>query len=265
MSIRALSTAALGMSAQQRSVDNIANNVANVNTTGFKRSNVAFQDMFYETVSTSRRGNGVQGGRIESSQLQIGNGAKPVTTIRNFTQGSLSETGNPLNIAINGTGFFRLDMPDGTQVYTRDGNFSLDANGRMVNPSGLILADIIQIPDNTTSLHIGKDGLVSARIDNEEVLMDLGEIELVKFVNPGGLMALGDNLYAATEASGRPLFGIPGFDSFGTLEQGYLENSNVDIVMEMVGLIEAQRAFEINSKMVQTAEDMLSLSNSLKR
>lgn len=265
MSIRALSTAALGMSAQKRSVDNIANNVANVNTTGFKRSNLAFQDMFYETIPTSRRGNTMLNGRSDSSSLQIGNGSKPVTTVRNFTQGPLSETGNPLNLAVNGDGFFRLELPDRTEVYTRDGNFSLDSNGRIVNPSGLVLADNIEIPENTTTLKISKEGLVSVRIGNNERMVDIGEIELVKFVNPGGLNAMGDNLFAATEASGSPIFGRPGIDSFGTLEQGYLESSNVDIVMEMVGLIEAQRAFEINSKMVQTAEEMLSLSNNLKR
>ncbi|TVQ66296.1 MAG: flagellar basal-body rod protein FlgG [Balneolaceae bacterium] len=264
---RALSTAALGMSAQQKSVDNIANNLANVNTTGFKRSTIAFQDLFYENLSASTHGSSMNGARSgnEGSQLQIGHGSRAVATIRNFMQGSIAETGNALDLAISGAGFFQVDLPDGTIAYTRDGNFSRDANGMLVNNSGLPLSDFIEVPVDALSVEISQDGLVRARMSGDNREVELGRLELAKFVNPGGLEARGDNLFAETEASGMPFFGVPGEDGFGVIRQGYLEQSNVDIVTEMVRLIEAQRAYETNSKMVQTAEDMMSVTNSIKR
>ena len=266
MPTRALSTAALGMSAQQKTVDNIANNLANVNTTGFKRSTIAFQDLFYQNIATSNRGGNVNSNdNNDAPDLQLGHGAKPVATIRNFSQGALQDTGNPLDLAINGIGFFQIEMPDGSLAFTRDGNFTLSSNGRMVNNSGLALADQIDIPEDAIGVFISQDGTVTARLNGDGGEIDLGQIELVKFVNPTGLMALGDNLFAQTEASGVPMFGNPGFEGFGALQQGYLEQANVDIVTEMVNLIQAQRAYETNSKMVQTAEDMMSLTNSIKR
>lgn len=266
MSNPALSTAALGMSAQQKTVDNIANNLANVNTTGFKRSTIAFQDLFYQNIATSKKGdNATSGDANDAPQLQLGHGAKPVATIRNFTQGAIEDTGNPLDIAINGSGFFQIEMPDGSLGFTRDGNFTLSSTGRMVNNSGLALADQIDVPEDVAGIFISQDGTVTARLSGDGGEVDLGQIELAKFVNPSGLMALGDNLFAQTEASGVPLFGAPGLEGFGALQQGYLEQANVDIVNEMVNLIQAQRAYETNSKMVQTAEDMMAMTNQIKR
>ena len=262
---RALRTAALGMSAQQMTVDNIANNLANVNTTGFKRSTIAFQDLFYQTIATSKRGSAVNNMTSDSPELQIGHGARPVATIRNFMQGSIEETGNPLDMAINGVGFFQIIRPDGNIAYSRDGNFSLDSTGMLTNSSGLPLADQIEIPPDAIAVQITQDGIVSAQLQGETSPVDLGQIELAKFVNPTGLRAIGDNLYEATESSGDPFLGIPGLDGFGTVQQGFLEQANVDIVNEMVNLIVAQRAYETNSKMVQTAEDMMRMTNSIKR
>ncbi|WP_434084128.1 flagellar basal-body rod protein FlgG [Fodinibius sediminis] len=262
---RALSTAALGMSAQQKTVDNIANNLANVSTTGFKRSTIAFQDLFYQNIATSKRGGSMADGSSGGGRLQMGHGAKPAATVRNFSQGSVQETGGSLDLAINGTGFFQVEMPDGSISYTRDGNFTMDANGRLVTQSGLPLADQIDIPEDTVGVQISQDGIVTAKLDGDRGTIDLGQIELAKFVNPGGLEALGDNLFGTTETSGMPFYGTPGMEGFGGLQQGFLEQSNVDIVTEMVSLIEAQRAYETNSKMVQTAEDMMAMTNSIKR
>lgn len=262
---RALSTAALGMSAQQKAVSNIANNLANVSTTGFKRSTIAFQDLFYQNIAVSKPGASANSISNDSPMLQIGHGSRAVATIRNFTQGPVSETGNPLDMAISGSGFFRVIMPDGSIGYTRDGNLSRDSSGMLITNSGLQLADQIQIPMDAKALEIAQDGTVTALMagSNEEVV--LGQIELARFANPGGLAAKGGNLFEATTASGMPFIDHPGAESFGAVRQGYLEGSNVNIVKEMVNLIEAQRAYETNSKMVQTAEDMMSVTNSIKR
>ncbi|PWN05196.1 flagellar basal-body rod protein FlgG [Rhodohalobacter mucosus] len=265
MPTRALSTAALGMSAQQKKVDNIANNLANVNTTGFKRSSIAFQDLFYQNIEVSKRGHSENEPGRSVARLQMGHGAKPVATVRNFSQGSLMETSNPLNIAINGSGFLQVEMPDGSIAYTRDGNLGLDSSGRVVTQSGLPLADFIEVPENVQGINISKEGLVTATLSGDGGIVDLGQIELAKFVNTSGLSAMGDNLYSRTEASGLPIFGLPASEGFGGLEQGFLEQSNVDIVSEMVNLIQAQRAYETNSKMVQTTEDLMALTNSIKR
>ena len=236
---RALSTAALGMSAQQRSVDNIANNLANVGTTGFKRTTIAFQDLFYENMVQSQQGN--------------------------FMQGSVSETGNALDLAISGSGFFQVEMPDGGIGYTRDGNFNLSADGLIINNSGLALAGQFEVPSDAIAVEISQDGTVRALLQDSSSKIELGQIELARFTNDGGLSALGDNLFGESDSSGSPFFGNPGSDGFGVVRQGFLEQSNVDVVTEMVRLIEAQRAYETNSKMVQTAEEMMSVTNSIKR
>ncbi|SHG14041.1 flagellar basal-body rod protein FlgG [Fodinibius roseus] len=261
---RALNTAALGMSAQQKSVDNIANNLANVGTTGFKRSTIAFQDLFYENVAVSKPGAAANRLSNDSPDLQIGHGARAVSTIRNYMQGSMSETANPLDMGISGDGFFQVEMPDGTIGYTRDGNFSRDSSGMLVTNSGLPLADLIEVPMEAKAVEVSQDGTVTALMgDNQEI--ELGQIELAKFSNPGGLEARGNNLFMETQASGMPFIDRPGAEGFGVVRQGYLEDSNVDVVTEMVQLIEAQRAYETNSKMVQSAEDMMSVTNSIKR
>lgn len=262
---RALSTGALGMSAQQKSVDNIANNLANVGTTGYKRTTVAFQDLFYENVASSKHGAASNRASNDGPSLQIGHGSRAVATIRNFMQGAVTETGNALDMALSGSGFFQVEMPDGSIAYTRDGNFNRDSTGMLVNNSGLPLADQIEIPQDAVAIDISQDGIVTAQMAGDGATIELGQIELAKFVNPGGLEARGDNLFAETEASGMPFYGNPGMESFGVIRQGFLEQSNVDIVNEMVRLIEAQRAYETNSKMVQTAEDMMSMTNQIKR
>ncbi|MBP3191960.1 flagellar basal-body rod protein FlgG [Natronogracilivirga saccharolytica] len=262
---RALSTGALGMSAQQKSVDNIANNLANVNTTGYKRTSIAFQDMFYEKVASSKHGAAASRPANDGPSLEIGHGSQPVATLRNFMQGPVEETGAALDVAINGTGFFQVEMPDGSIAYTRDGNFSRDSSGLMVNNSGLPLADMIEIPMEAVGIEISQEGVVTAQMAGDAGQIDLGQIEMAKFINPGGLTAMGDNLFSETEASGMPFYGNPGEEGFGVLRQGYLEQSNVDIVNEMVKLIEAQRAYETNSKVVQTAEDMMQVTNGIKR
>ena len=261
---RALSTAALGMSAQQRSVDNIANNLANVGTTGFKRTTIAFQDLFYENMVQSQQGNS-NGQENYAPELQIGHGARAVATIRNFMQGSVTETGNALDLAISGSGFFQVELPDGNIAYTRDGNFNLSPDGLIVNNSGLSLAGQFEVPSDAIAVEISQDGTVRALLQDSSTKIELGQIELARFTNDGGLSALGDNLFGESDSSGSPFLGNPGTDGFGVVRQGYLEQSNVDVVTEMVRLIEAQRAYETNSKMVQTAEEMMSVTNSIKR
>lgn len=260
----ALSTAALGMRAQQMKVNNIANNLANVNTTGFKRSKIAFSDLFYENVPTSSRGtarDGVPGG----PQLQIGHGSKPVATVRNFSEGALEQTGRALDLAIKGEGFLRVKMPDGSIAYTRDGSLAMNANGLLVTQTGLPLAGGISVPPNAVSIQITEQGVISAKLPGSRGNITLGQLELAKFVNPSGLSAMGDNLYSKTASSGMPQFGTAGMNGFGTIQQGFLEKSNVNIVNAMVDLIKAQRAYQINSKMVKTADEMMAMTNSIKR
>jgi flagellar basal-body rod protein FlgG len=261
--LRALRTAALGMSAQQSGVDNIANNLANANTTGYKRSTIVFQDLLYQTVHAAGEGESTAAAR--PATLQMGHGAAAVATVRNFTQGSLMETGNALDFAINGDGFIQVQRPDGTIAYTRDGTLTLSPEGTLVTQTGLALEPDLSIPDGTAEIHLSQDGLLSVRVNGEPDLVDVGQFELARFANPAGLNPLGGNLYEQTEASGEPVIGSPGEDSLGYLMQGYLEASNVDVVQEMVRLIAAQRAYEINSKMINTAEDMMQISNNLKR
>ncbi|MFQ5572228.1 MAG: flagellar basal-body rod protein FlgG [Rhodothermales bacterium] len=261
--LRALNTAALGMSAQQTGVDNIANNLANANTNGYKRSTVVFQDLLYQTVQAA--GQGEAGGAADPASLQVGMGAAAIATMRNFSQGGLSETGNPLDFAINGSGFLQIRRPDGTIAYTRDGTFTLSADGNVVTQTGLQLEPDLEIPPEAVEIHVGQDGLVSVRLQGEPDMVELGQLELARFSNPAGLNPIGGNLFEQSEASGEPTIGTPGQEGLGLILQGYVETSNVDVVKEMVDLIAAQRAYEINSKMVTTSEEMLQTANNLKR
>lgn len=257
--LRALRTAALGMSAQQTSVDNTAHNLANANTTGFKRTNVVFQDLLYQSVQRGGEG------RQRPAQMQLGTGAAVVATQRTFLQGGLEQTGNALDLAVNGEGFLQARRPDGTVVYTRDGAFTLDAEGRIVTQSGLALEPDLAVPPETQEIQIGSDGVVRVRLQSEPEAVEIGQIEVARFSNPAGLRAIGGNLYEQTEASGEPQIGPPAEGGAGLLQQGFLESSNVDVVQEMVDLITAQRAYEMNSKMVTTSEEMLQIANSMKR
>ncbi len=260
---RALRTAALGMTAQSLRVDNIANNLSNVNTTAFKKSTIEFQDLFYHTLRLA--GVADQNNTELPTELQIGHGNRPVATVRNFEQGDVVNTTNPLDIALEGDGFFQIQRPDGTIVYTRDGNFNVNSSGQIVNAAGLLLEPNISIPENATGIHVGADGRVSVLIAGETQPEEVGQIELAKFINPGGLRSIGGNLYEATTASGEPILGTPGGNGFGRLLQGYLEKSNVDVVQEMVSLIVAHRAYEINARAIRTAEQMMETATNIRR
>ncbi len=261
--LRALRTASLGMTTQQAGVDNIANNLANANTMGYKRSNIVFQDLLYQTVQAA--GQGEAGGGATPASLQMGHGAAAIATVRNFSQGGLTQTNNPLDVAISGDGFFQIQTPDGTIAYTRDGSFTLSADGAMVTQTGLALEPDISLPVEAVDIHISQDGVVSVRLQGEPEMSEVGQLELARFPNPAGLLPLGGNLFEQTDASGEPTIGTPGQEGIGTVMKGMLETSNVDVVKEMVDLIAAQRAYEINSKMVTTSEEMLQIANNLKR
>jgi flagellar basal-body rod protein FlgG len=261
--IRSLWTAASGMQAQTLNIDVIANNLSNVNTAGFKRSRAEFQDLLYETMRapgvTSAGGNQVPTG------IQIGHGTRTVATQRLFTQGDFQHTQNDLDIAIEGAGFFQIIQPNGEVAYTRAGNFKIDGEGRMVTPDGYLIEPNITIPVDTLAVAIGTDGTVSIMQAGQPAPVDIGNIELASFVNPAGLDSIGRNLFLLTQASGDAIVGTPGEEGYGTLAQGYLEMSNVSVVDEMVNMITAQRAYEINSKAIQAADDMLQTANNLKR
>lgn len=261
--IRSMRTAATGLLAQQLNVNTIANNLANINTTGFKKSRIEFQDLLYETVRQA--GTSLLQGAEVPVELQIGYGTRPVATHKIFSQGEMQPTNNPLDIAIGGDGFFQIAMPDGSLAYTRDGTFKLSAEGRIVTSDGFALYPELIVPEDATDIHIGADGVVSVMLYGENNPVNLGQIELARFINPAGLKAIGGNLSVSTAASGEPITGPPSSEGFGKLSQGYLELSNVQVVEEMVNMIIAQRAYEINSKVIETSEDMASIANRLKR
>jgi len=265
MSIRALRTAASGMYAQQLNIQVISNNIANMNTTSFKKSRAEFKDLMYQEISTNPQSETVPGSVEETnSKIQIGSGVRTSSTQKIFKQGDLQQTGHQLDLGIHGDGFFQVRKPDGTFAYTRDGALKLSSEGSLVTTDGYLIEPGFTVNEETLNLSVSKDGVVSAQeIGGENV--ELGTIELAKFVNPGGLLALGDNLFSETEASGVPLLGQPGQDGFGDINQGFLESSNVDVVEEMISMISAQRSYEINSKTVKTVEDMMSIANNLKR
>lgn len=261
--IRALRTAASGMSAEQLNVDNIANNLANVNTTGFKKAKVEFQDIMYQTLR--KPGIASATGAVTPTALDIGYGTKPVATTREYSVGTLTQTGNPLDLAIDADGFFQIARPDGTTAYTRDGSFKLTADGRIATSDGFMMTPEITIPAETVSIAIAFDGKVSVNLAGSNDPQEIGQIQLARFINPAGLSAVGRNLYEETPASGTPAVGNPSESGLGKVNQGYLEYSNVDVVTEMVNMIVAQRAYEINSKAIQTSDDMTQLVNNLKR
>lgn len=260
---RAMRTAATGMFAQQLNVDTIAHNLANVNTTGFKKSRPEFQDLMYQTLKASgvSRNPDIQ----QATELQVGNGAVPIATQKSFAQGDAQPTNNPLDIAIEGEGFLQIRRPDGTTAYSRDGSLKVSAEGSLVTSQGYIVEPGLALSEHTTSVAISRDGIVEVTAVGDSTPTQAGQIELAKFINPAGLRAIGGNLYVETAASGKPIIGAAGSEGFGELMQGQLESSNVDVVEEMVSMIVAQRAYEINSKTVKTVEDMLTIANNLKR
>jgi len=261
--LTALWTAGTGMYAQQLNVDNIANNLANVNTVGYKRSRVDFQDLLYQTLRLA--GAPSAAGTQIPTGIEIGYGVRPVATQKIFSQGDFQQTENPLDLVIEGEGFFQISLPDGTVAYTRAGAFKTDGDGRIVTSDGFPLEPAITIPAEATDIIIGTDGTVSVKLPGSPTPQTVGQIELAKFLNPAGLQPIGRNLYLETEASGSPILGTPGQDGFGTIAQGFLEMSNVRVVEEMVNLIVGQRAYEVNSKAVQTADEMLQIANNMRR
>ena len=261
--IRALWTAATGMNAQQVAIDTIANNLSNVNTTGFKRGRVDFQDLLYQTLKLA--GTKSSSGTEVPTGIQVGHGTKLAAVQSIFIQGDYKQTTNSLDMTIEGKGFFQILKPDGELGYSRAGAFKLDSDGRIVTSDGYTLDPEITIPDDTIDITIGPDGTVNILQAGSTATSEAGNIELAMFSNEGGLKHIGKNMYVETDASGSPTTGVPGEDGFGTIAQGYLEMSNVSVVEEMVDMIVGQRAYEINSKVIQTADDMLRVVNSLKR
>jgi flagellar basal-body rod protein FlgG len=260
--IRALYTAASGMNAQQANIDNVAHNLSNVNTTGFKKSRVEFEDLVYQQIKapgapTSQEGEAPVG-------LEAGLGTRVVASARNFAVGNLRATSNPLDIAIEGQGFFQVTLPGGETGYTRAGAFHVNGQGQMVTADGVALEPAITIPQNAMTVMISKDGIVSVTTPGADP-QQIGTIELANFQNPAGLQARGGNVFVATIASGDPVTAIPGADGMGTLAQGMLEDSNVSVVEEMVNMILGQRAYEANSKVIRAADEMLQQVNSLSR
>jgi flagellar basal-body rod protein FlgG len=259
--LRALYSAAAGMQSQQMNLDVISNNLANVNTTGFKKSKIEFQELLYQT--TRAPGSEQGSGNLLPTGIQVGEGSRPVATSRIFTNGDLTQTGEQLDVAVQGDGFFEVQMPDGTRAYTRDGAFKTASDGRIVTSDGLPLQGGFQpVPSGTTNITISPNGDVTYTGANGSTNF---QVQLVRFNNPGGLESMGSNLYKETNASGSPELGAPGQNGFGTLQQRYLEMSNVKVVEEMVNLILAQRAYEVNSKAVQASDEMMQLSNNLRR
>jgi flagellar basal-body rod protein FlgG len=253
--IRSLWVAKTGMDAQQTQMDVISNNLANTSTTGFKRSRAIFEDLLYQTV---RQPGGQSSQQTQlPTGLQLGTGVRPVATERLFTQGNLQETGNEKDVAINGTGFFQVLLPDGTTAYTRDGSFQLDNNGQLVTSSGFPVQPAITVPANAQSFTVARDGTVSITQPGNPAAVNIGTIQLATFVNPAGLESKGENLYVETGSSGAPNVNTPGQNGAGLVVQKYVETSNVNVVEEMVNMIQTQRAYELNSKAITTSDQML--------
>jgi flagellar basal-body rod protein FlgG len=251
------------MQAQELNIDVIANNLANVNTSGFKKSRAEFQDLLYESMRAA--GAASSADTIIPTGIQLGHGTRPAAVQKMFIQGDFQNSGNELDWAIEGDGFFQIELPNGETAYSRSGEFKLDADGRIVNVDGFPLVPQLSIPTDTVSITVGMDGTVSVIQADDLIPSEIGTIELARFVNAPGLRSLGRNLFAPTEASGGEMVGTPGEDGLGTIAQGFLEMSNVSVVDEMVNMITAQRAYETNSKVIQTSDDMLQMANNLKR
>jgi flagellar basal-body rod protein FlgG len=253
--IRSLWISKTGLDAQQMQLDTISHNLANVGTNGYKRAHAQFEDLLYQNLR--------QSGAQETQQttlpagLQLGTGVRPVGTSRVFSQGNLNRTENPMDLAINGHGFFQVQMPDGTTAYSRDGALRVDAQGQLVTANGYALQPAITLPPNAQNVTIGADGVVSAVIPGTTGSQQLGQLQTASFVNPAGLDPMGQNLFRETTASGTPTVGSPGTNGLGTISQGFVETSNVNVVEELVAMIQTQRAYEINSKAIQTSDQML--------
>ncbi|MBI5816302.1 MAG: flagellar basal-body rod protein FlgG [Nitrospinae bacterium] len=261
--IRSLHTGATGMVAQQMSIDVIANNLANVNTLGFKKSRADFQDLLYQTLRAP--GTVTSTGNQVPTGIQVGLGVKPSAVTKLFAQGDMKNTANELDLAIEGKGFFQIQKPDGTIGYTRAGNFQVDATGQIVNSDGYPLYPPVTLPQDTTLVSIDQQGVINASQPSSTTPTQAGQIELANFVNPAGLSSDGKSLFTETEGSGTPITGLAGQNEFGTILQGYVEVSNVSVVEELTQMIMSQRGYEVNSKTVTASDEMLQTANNLKR
>jgi len=261
--LRSLYSAATGMIAQQTSIDVTSNNIANVNTIGYKKQRAEFADLFYQTMEYA--GTSTSATTTSPTGIEVGLGVRPTAITKMFSQGNFKETGNNLDLAITGNGFFKVQLPDGQEAYTRNGSFKLDANGQIVTSDGYPLVPNIVIPPDATQISIGTDGTVSVLQAGQTQTTQVGQITLTNFINPAGLHALGDNNYINTSASGDPIEGVAGTDGLGSIRQGFVEMSNVQLVEEMTDLITAQRAYDANSKAITTSDEMLKTVNQLKR
>ncbi|UCH81540.1 MAG: flagellar basal-body rod protein FlgG [Nitrospiraceae bacterium] len=260
---RSMFIAATGMEAQRLNIDVISNNLANVNTTGFKRSRADFQELMYQGLKSA--GATSAEGTILPAGIQVGLGVKPAAVQKMFKQGDFVSTENPLDLVVEGKGFFQILTPENEVAYTRAGAFKLDSEGNIVNSDGYPIEPAITIPENTLNITITTDGTVSVLQDGNTSPVEVGQIELARFTNPGGLTSIGKNLFVTNEASGEATTGTPSAEGFGTVNQGFLELSNVNVVEEMVNMIVSQRAYELSSKVVQTSDEMLALANNIKR
>jgi flagellar basal-body rod protein FlgG len=263
--MRSLWTAASGMTAQQFNIDTISNNLSNVNTTGFKQNRTDFEDLLYQTLRLA--GTPATEVTVVPTGIQVGHGVRPAATQKIFTQGSLQATGNVTDLAIEGEGFFRALLYDGSYGYTRDGSFKIDSNGQFVTSNGYKLLPEVILPEGflRDTVSVSQDGRVTVKVAGSEDILDVGQIDFYRFVNPTGLQSIGENLFKITNASGDPIPGRPGFDGMGRVIHKFLEMSNVSVVQEMVNMIVAQRAYELNSKAIQTSDTMLGIANGLKR
>jgi len=262
--MKSLNIAATGMLAQQRNVEVISNNIANLNTVGYKRQRAEFQDLIYQTLERPGAQSSTTGAVVPNG-IQIGTGVKTGSVYRIIEQGNVTQTGNDLDLAISGRGLFRIELPDGQDAYTRAGNFSISPNGTIVTEDGYDVSPGITVPDDAVDVSISEAGLVQARIAGQTDLQDLGQIELVSFFNESGLEAIGGNLLLETTASGEPVIGNPSEEGFGTLLQGFVETSNVDPVQEITALIAAQRAYEMNARVIETSDEILATNANLRR
>jgi len=261
--MQSLYTASTGMLGMQKQIDTTANNIANVNTIGFKKSRAEFADLMYQVMNYA--GTATSDVTQSPTGIEIGLGVRATAINKIFAEGSLKQTDNQLDIAITGRGFFKFELPDGTQVYSRNGALKVDLNGTLVNSDGYSLVPQIVIPPDATNISIGADGIVTAVQAGQIQATQIGQIQTTNFINPAGLHSLGDNLYIETDSSGQPVEGVPGIDGLGTLRQGFVELSNVELVVELTDLITGQRAYDSNSKVITASDEMLQTTNNLKR
>lgn len=261
--MQSLYTASTGMQAMQTQIDTTANNIANVNTIGYKKSRAEFADLMYKTMVYA--GTSTSDTTKSPTGIEVGLGVRATAINKIFTEGSLKQTDNTLDVAITGKGFLKLQLPDGTEVYTRNGALKIDENGTLVNSDGYTVIPEIVIPDDAVNISIGTDGIISVTQAGQAQAVQVGQLTLTNFINPAGLHALGDNLFVETDSSGQPIEGIPTNEGLGAIRQGFVELSNVQLVVELTDLITGQRAYDANSKVITTSDEMLATTNSLKR